>query len=121
MTVRHFTDLIVWQKAMDLVARIYDDTEAFPKKEMFGLTNQVRRAAVSIPSNIAEGQGRKTRGEFLQFLGIARGSLQEVETQVRLAVRLNYLTAERGAAIIEAITEVSRILNGLVSSLTTDH
>lgn len=88
MTVRHYSDLIVWQKAMDLVVHVYEVTESFPQREVFGLTNQVRRAAVSIPSNIAEGQGRGTTKDFLHFLAIARGSLQEVETQLLLAYRL---------------------------------
>ena len=88
MTVHHYSDLIVWQKAMDLVVHVYEVTESFPQREVFGLTNQVRRAAVSIPSNIAEGQGRGTTKDFLHFLAIARGSLQEVETQLLLAYRL---------------------------------
>ena len=119
--IQSFRDLLVWQKAIALVTQVYVVTRSFPSEERYGLTSQIRRAAVSVPSNIAEGQGRNSRKEFLQFLGIARGSLQEVETQVRLAMRFHYLTGERGSAIVDAIAEVSRILNGLVSSLTTDH
>ena len=88
--VRHYRELIVWQKAMDLVMRVYEATECFPQRELFGLTNQLRRAAVSIPSNIAEGQGRNTTADFLRFLSIARGSLQELETQILIASRLRY-------------------------------
>ena len=91
MAVRHYTDLIVWQKAMNLVEEVYRITDSFPKREIFGLTNQVRRSAVSIPSNIAEGQGRSTTADFLRYLYIARGSLQEMETQIMLAQRLKYL------------------------------
>src|SRR5579862_7466163 len=91
MSVRNYRDLIVWQKAMDLATLVYQSTESFPQKEVFGLTNQLRRAAVSIPSNIAEGQGRNSNLDFRRFLGISRGSLQEVETQLELARRLGYL------------------------------
>jgi four helix bundle protein len=117
MTVRHYTDLIVWQKAMDLVEKVYHATESFPRRELFGLTNQLRRAVVSIPSNIAEGQGRATTKDFLQFLSIARGSLQEVETQLILACRLSYLTEPLKCTLLEATREIARILNGLVNSL----
>jgi four helix bundle protein len=120
MTVRHYTDLILWQKAMDLAERIYHATESFPRREMFGLTNQLRRAAVNIPSNVAEGQGRATRKDFLQFLSIARGSLQEVETQVILSHRLAYLNELSKCSLLEATTEIARILNGLVNSLSTE-
>ncbi len=91
MSVRCYQELFVWQRAMDLVVRVYEVTESFPHKEQFGLTNQLRRAAVSIPSNIAEGQGRQTTRDFLTYLSIARGSLQEVETQILIATRLDYI------------------------------
>lgn len=87
MPVQDYKDLLVWQKAMDLAELIYHITESFPDREMYCLTKQVRRAAVSVPSNIAEGQGRQSTGEFRHFLGIARGSLLEVEIQMRLAYR----------------------------------
>ena len=83
--IRSYRDLVVWQKAMELVAEIYQRTRAFPMDEMFGLVSQMRRAAVSIPSNIAEGYGRASTGEYKQFLGHARGSLWEVETQILIA------------------------------------
>jgi four helix bundle protein len=119
MTVRHYSDLIVWQKAMDLVTELYRATEPFPQHEMFGLTNQLRRAAVSIPSNIAEGQGRGTTKDFLHFLYVARGSLQEAETQVLIASRLSYVGDACRDSLLARSTEVSRILNGLINSLAT--
>jgi four helix bundle protein len=82
---RSYRDLVVWQKSMQLVTDIYRITKAFPKEEIYGLTSQIRRAAVSIPSNIAEGQGRRTSSEFHQFLGHARGSIMELETQILIA------------------------------------
>lgn len=91
MPLRHYQELIGWKKSRDLVAEIYRHTQSFPKDEIYGLTSQLRRAAVSIPSNIAEGQGRLTRGEFKQFLGHARGSAFEVETQLLIAEDLGYL------------------------------
>ena len=86
-----FRNLVVWQKAIALVTEIYRSTQSFPSDERFGLTAQIRRAAVSVPSNIAEGQGRISRGEFRQFLGHAKGSLCEVETQLVIANNLGYL------------------------------
>jgi four helix bundle protein len=117
MAVKHYQELIVWQKAMDCVELVYRSSQGFPKEEMFGLTCQVRRAAVSVPSNIAEGQGRKTTREFLQFLSIARGSLQETETQTLIAERLGYISAEKRAEILNLSSEVGRLLSGLINSL----
>jgi four helix bundle protein len=91
MLVRCYRDLIAWQRSIELVSEIYLSTKSFPVNERFGLTAQIRRAAVSIPSNIAEGQGRCTTGEFRQFLGHARGSLLEVETQIFISANLGYL------------------------------
>ncbi|HWO00002.1 MAG TPA: four helix bundle protein [Blastocatellia bacterium] len=96
-----YRDLIAWRKAIELVIQIYQATKLFPKDELYGLTSQVRRAAVSIPSNIAEGQGRLTRGEFQQFLGHARGSLLEVETQIVIALNLHYLTQEQADKLFD--------------------
>src|SRR5262245_27131090 len=98
MAVRHYSELIAWQKAMDLVIQVYQLSEPFLQREMFGLTNQIRRAAVSIPSNVAEGQGRGTTKDFVHFLCVARGSLQELETQVLIAWRLNYLQEEKSVS-----------------------
>ena len=117
MTVQNYKELIVWQKAMDLVVEVYRLTKAFPKEELYGLTSQVRRAVVSIPSNIAEGQGRKGTKEFLNFLSIARGSLMEVETQILLAERLSYLAPTESTKALSLMEEVSRMLSGLRASL----
>jgi four helix bundle protein len=113
---QHYKDLIVWQKAIVLVTLIYRITQSFPRDELYGLTSQARRAAVSIPSNIAEGQGRLTRGEFRQSLGHARGSLHELETQILIAQTLGYIADT--AEIIDKLSEVGRMLNGLISSLS---
>ena len=117
MTVQSFKDLIAWQKSIDLVADIYDATKSFPKDEVYALTNQLRRAAVSVPSNIAEGQGRFSTSEFRHFLGTARGSLFEVQTQLVIAARLGYLPQQKADALLERSAEVARIVHGLVSSL----
>jgi four helix bundle protein len=115
--IRSHRDLIVWQKAMDLVTTVYRLTESFPKTELYGLTSQIRRSAVSIPANIAEGQGRRLPGEFLQFLANARGSLLELDTHLEIAVRLGMLSEELHLAVMEQITEVRKILNGLMRSI----
>lgn len=118
MTVRNYSELVAWQKSMDLVERVYAATKQFPKEELYGLTSQIRRAAVSIPSNIAEGQGRKSTNEFLHHLSIAYGSLREVETQILIAGRLHYLAQEEINHLLELSAEVGRIINGLSKSLT---
>ena len=112
-----YRELVVWQKAMELVSEVYAITRAFPREEIYGLTSQLRRCAVSIPSNIAEGQGRATKGEFIQFLCHARGSLFELETQIVIACRLGYVSEESERRLSSKITEVARILNGLLTSL----
>jgi four helix bundle protein len=93
--VLRYQDLIVWQKAMDLVIRVYELSDGFPRRETFGLTNQLRRSAISIPSNIAEGQARQTTQDFLRFLSIAQGSSQELETQILIAFRLTLSEGSR--------------------------
>lgn len=118
MKVRNYQELIVWQKAMDLVEEIYKASQGFPREELYGLTSQIRRAAVSIPSNIAEGQGRQTTPDFLRHLSIAYGSLREVETQILIAGRLRYLDATTVEAVIRSGGEVGRLLNGLMNALT---
>ena len=117
LAVRSYRDLVVWRKAMVLATDVYRCTETFPKAELYGLTAQLRRAAVSIPSNIAEGQGRVSTGEFKQFLGHARGSLLEVETQLQIAQNLKYLLPEHCTILLEQSSEVGRVLNGLIASL----
>ncbi len=111
-------DLKVWQRSMELVAAIYERTSAFPKSELYGLTSQIRRAAVSVPSNIAEGQGRRSPKEFCQFLRHAKGSLMEVETQVMIAIRLSYMNAPSGETLLKMSSEIGKMLNGLIDSQT---
>ena len=115
-----YRDLIAWQKAFSLVIEVYRDTDLFPKSEMYGLTGQIRRAAVSVVSNIAEGQGRKSRGEFEQFLGHAKGSLAELETQLLLANALGYLSNDRLNELLARCDAVSRLVNGLMQSLRAE-
>ena len=112
-----YRDLIVWQKARAFATEIYRATEDFPKAEIYGLTSQLRRAAVSVPSNIAEGQGRLTRGEFCHFLGQARGSLLEVETQLSIALDLRLLDDCEFRKLEGLSSEVQRLLNGLIESM----
>jgi four helix bundle protein len=112
-----YQDLIVWQRAMAMAEEAYAITRSFPQDERFGLRSQIRRAGVSVPSNIAEGQGRLTRGEFKNFLGQARGSLYELETQGQLAIRLGYTGEAEISRLLDLASEVNRLLNGLISSL----
>ena len=102
-------DLHIWKKSVDLVEEIYKITNSFPESEKFGLVSQMRRCAISIPSNISEGYGRKSQGELLQFLGIARGSLCELETQILIAERLKFLKNKEG--FLEKITELHKMLH----------
>jgi four helix bundle protein len=117
MSTQTFRDLQVWQKSMLLARKVYEVTAAFPSAERFGLINQLRRASVSIPSNIAEGQGRSTTGEFLLFLGHARGSLYEVQTQLLLSEDLNFLPKDLAVELHALIEEIGKLLNGLIKSL----
>jgi four helix bundle protein len=117
MTVASYQQLEVWQKAMDLVVLLYEYSKLFPKEELYGLTSQLRRAAVSIPSNIAEGQGRRSTKDFLNFLSISKGSLFELETQVEIARRLGYLPAIRHEELKELGQTVGRLLSGLIRAL----
>ncbi len=114
MKKQSFRDLRVWVEAMDLAAAVYEFTSALPGDERYGLTSQMQRAAVSVPSNIAEGEGRMSPGEWLQFLGHARGSLNELETQVLLASRLWPFSTEHSASLLGRIEDVGRALNGLI-------
>jgi four helix bundle protein len=117
IAVQSYRELICWQKGIELITEIYSLTQKFPKEEIYGLTSQIRRAAVSIPSNIAEGQGRFSRGEFKQFLGHARGSVFELESQILIARNLGYISQEKAQCLLTRIAEVGRILNGLLKSL----
>jgi four helix bundle protein len=114
---RSYRELLVWQKAKTLSVQIYQATEQFPRTETYGLTSQIRRAAVSVASNIAEGQGRLTLGEFLHFLGQARGSLLELETQLAIALDLNYLKPQVHEKMDHQAYQVLGLLNRLIESL----
>lgn len=119
MTTRvdSYRELIVWRKAMILVREVYTITQPFPREEKFGLTSQVRRAAISVPSTIAEGNGRHRRRDYMRFLLVARGSLQEVETQLLIAIDLTYLSPEAARPVMQLIDELSRMLTALVRAL----
>ena len=114
----HFKDLVAWQKSIELTTELYRLTEVFPRHELYGLADQIRRAAVSVPSNIAEGQAHFSRPEFKRYLRHSLGSLAEMETQVTIAERLHYLSKPQLASVLQRIHEVGRIINGLVNSLS---
>jgi four helix bundle protein len=113
-----YSELVVWQKAMGLVTEIYQVTATFPSEERFGLCSQARRAAVSIPSNIAEGHGRKATGAYLNHLSIAYGSLMELETQTQIAVRLSFITEDKASSLLKQMDEIGKMLTGLKNSLS---
>jgi len=115
--IRSYRDLKVWQLGMDLVHRVYDVTREFPKTEIFGLTSQIRRAAVSVPSNVAEGHARGGTREFLHFLTISLGSLAELETQLVIAHRLEYVDNEAADHVLHMCDQVGRMLRALQKSL----
>jgi four helix bundle protein len=119
MTIRNYADLIAWQKAMALAESVYKTTSNMPREELYGLTSQMRRAAVSIPSNIAEGEGRRPHGEFLHMLSISYGSLRELETQTVLANRLSFIQDNDARTVMEECGEVGRLLNGLMKSVAS--
>jgi four helix bundle protein len=110
-------DLRIWRRAMQLTFDIYGETTGFPKREIYGLTQQMRRAAVSVPSNIAEGKGHRSDREFTHFLFHARGSLLELQTQILIAQELQYLTEDRAQRLQARTDEVGKALNGLINSL----
>ena len=112
----NYRDLIAWQKAMDFVKAVYKATESMPADERFGLVRQMRRAGVSIPANIAEGEGRRYSGAFLNHLSIAYGSLRELETHLILAQRLRHLSPEQVEPLLLQAAEVGRLINGLIRS-----
>ena len=119
-SIRSYRELIVWQKSIDLTVRTYEVTRRFPAEERYGLTSQMRRAAASVPANIAEGQARRSTGEFLQSLGIARGSLAELETFLTLSERLRLIRSETRDSVLENCAEINRMLTGLMRSLSKD-
>jgi len=114
-----FEDLHAWRLGMNLVVEIYRQTQSWPKTELYGLTAQIRRASASIPSNIAEGKGRSSDKELLKFLDYARGSVHEVQTQIMMACRLDYLSATDADRLGNQAAEVGRVLNGLIRAIAT--
>ena len=115
MKAKSYKDFAVWQKAMDLVVNVYEATKEFPKEETYGLCSQMRRCAVSIPSNIAEGSRRGSKGEFRHFLGIAYGSGAELETQLEISIRLKYIDQDKVESMKSLLTEVVKMLNSFIS------
>lgn len=117
MKTKHFRDLQVWQRSMQLAREVYAVTQEFPKSEAFGLTSQLRRASVSVPSNIAEGHGRLSDKLFAVFLGQARGSLFEIETQLELAGSLGFVDIHKLEPLLHECVEIARMLNGLLNTI----
>ena len=115
-----YQELRVWKQAMDLAEAVYRRTESFPRHELYGMVSQLRRAAVSIPSNIAEGKGHRSDREFLHYLFHAHGSLYEVETQIGLALRLQYVSGAQGEELSQHISTVARSLTGLINSISEE-
>ena len=116
-----YQDLIVWQKSMQLVKEVYTLVKMLPKEEQFALSDQMRRAVVSIPSNIAEGYGRNSTNDYIRFLNIARGSKYELETQIQICVMLNYISKEKAATALELSEEIGRMINALIKKLMPNH
>ncbi|HUL03994.1 MAG TPA: four helix bundle protein [Gemmatimonadales bacterium] len=117
VAVRRYRDLVVWQQAMALVVDMYRLSERFPREEKYGLVQQLRRAAVSVPSNIAEGHGRDHLGDYLRHLSIANGSLMELETQVQIAATLRYVQKDAAARVLERAARIGKLLSGLTRAL----
>jgi four helix bundle protein len=115
--IRSYRDLIVWQKSMKLVSEIYICSKEFPSDERFGLTSQMRRSAVSIPSNIAEGYGRNSTGDYKRFLQIAVGSLFELQTQIEIAFQLNYVNEDKYKSVFMICTEIDKMLYSLIQKV----
>ncbi|MCY4079490.1 MAG: four helix bundle protein [Caldilineaceae bacterium] len=115
--IRSYRELKIWQRSMDLTVQTYELTRRFPSEEKYGLSSQMRRAAASVPANIAEGQARRSKKEFLQMLSIARGSLAELETFVTLSERLGLIRRETSNSLLEDCAEIDRMMNGLMRSL----
>lgn len=115
--IRSYRDLLVWQDSMELVVQIYRTTSTFPKEERYSLVDQLRRAAVSVPSNIAEGHGRSRTGDFLRYLSVAVGSLHELETQIQIATRLQYISGDREKELLDACSAIGRMLGALIRAL----
>lgn len=121
MKIESYKELVVWQKAVELTIQVYKTTDTYAKTEIYGLTSQTRKSAVSVPSNIAEGWARKHRQEYLQFLNIALGSAAELETQLIIGNKLEFLTTEGFKIINDLNTEVMKMLNSIITSLKSNH
>ena len=117
MGSRNYRDLIAWQRSMDFIAQVYELTRPFPPDERFGLTSQLRRSAVSVASNVAEGEGRFSKADFRRFLSVAHGSLRESETQILIAVRLQYIDAAAAELALSTAAEVGKLIRGLANSI----
>ena len=115
--IRSYRDLQVWQKSMDFAVEVHTLTRGFPKEELFLLTAQLRKSSISVPSNIAEGHGRRSTRHYVRFLAISRGSINEAETQLTLAERYDYISPSLHDGLIEKSGEIGRMLNGLIDSL----
>ena len=116
--MKTYSDLLVWQKAIDLVTVVYKVSQTFPKEEMYGITSQIRRSSVSVPSNIAEGYGRNSKQDFIRFLRISMGSLFELQTQLRIAYNLHFIAIEDFNILFENTGEVERMLSAFIKSIT---
>lgn len=116
-TIRSYRDLIVWQAGIELATACYEATRAFPRDELYGMTSQIRRSAASIPANIAEGHGRDSTGQFIQFLRVAQGSLKELETHLVVSQRVNLIDNAQAAHLFATCDEVGRMLRSLIRTL----
>jgi four helix bundle protein len=115
--IKSYRDLNVWRRAVELAELVYRETKGFPREETYGMTSQIRRASVSVAANIAEGHGRNTKGEYVQFLGIAKGSLSELETLIILSGKMNLLASNTSDLMLKICEEVSKMLIGLIKAL----
>lgn len=116
--MKTFRDLLVWQKAINFVSIIYKSTKTFPKEEIYGLTSQMKRSAISIPSNIAEGYGRKSRKDYLRFLQIAMGSIFEIQTQLEISKNLEFIQEESFTELYEDSREIERMLSSMITKIS---
>ena len=119
--IKTYRDLVVWKKSMELVTEIYKMTKTFPKEEIYGLASQIRRCAISVPSNIAEGYGRRSTDDYLRFLRIAISSLYEIQTQIEIALNLKYLPDNKFQQIYESTREIERMLSSLIKKIKERH
>lgn len=115
--IKRYKDLLVWQKSMKLVTLVYEKSKSFPKEDTYGLTSQIRRCAVSIPSNIAEGYGRRTSGDYIRFLRMASGSLYELQTQMEIAKKLCYLPVSEFQNVEADSVEIEKMLSSMISKI----